>query len=328
MSQNATPNRRPSARSASRNLLVTLGIAAAIAFGFITVTARAEPPVPAPSSPSPSTGDFKSPSTTAPSATPQAAPVAQEPAAKYQIEKGLAMFDAIRDDSPFHWTTVGPRDEANRAIDELEERAYDEVIRHARQFTTAELESHARRDLTFKDLHNDGRKSFKLDLIYFEGRLKRLMRRDPTHILQASGITDVYEAWIFPRGQIEAICVFTTELPAGLKPQKSVSEEIDAWVGIAGYSFKLMQYESQQLESKTGKNKTRRAPVLMGRSLTVLPDPQMDGGRSWRESFMPMVIAIVAALGLSVVGLAWWFRRGDRVVRQGMEERKQQNPFE
>lgn len=319
MSQNAAPNRRPSARSASRNLLVALGIAAAIAFGVtIAVTARAEPPIPAPSSPS----------ATAPSATPQPTPINPDSAAKYQIEKGLAMFDAIRDDSPFHWTSVGPRDEANRAIDELEERAYDEVIRHARQFTTVELESHARRDLTFKDLHNDGRKSFKLDLIYFEGRLKRLMRRDPTHILQASGITDVYEAWIFPKGQIEAICVFTTELPPGLKPQKSVSEEIDAWVGIAGYSFKLMQYESQQLEAKTGKNKTRRAPVLMGRSLSVLPDPQMDGGRSWRESFMPMVVGIVAALGLTVVGLAWWFRRGDRVVRQGMEERKQQNPFE
>ncbi len=265
--------------------------------------------------------------TESPSGKP-AEPAAPTGAAKYRIEKGLSMFAGIRDDAIFPWTETGPRDLADSPADQMEERAYDEVLRHARQFTVAELEANARRDIAPKDLYQNGRASYKLELIYFEGWLRRLRRAEPTEILKASGIPDVYEAWIFPDGNIDPICVFVTELPPGLAPQARPTDTMNRWVSIGGYYFKTMRYESNQISRETkGEHVTRRAPVLMGRSLTVLDDPE-SAGAAWRQSFLPLVIGGAAAMALAILGLSWYFRRGDAAIRKELDRNRTTNPFE
>lgn len=254
--------------------------------------------------------------------------VPDQGSSKYRIEKGLSMFQAIRDDAIFPWTDTGPRNLADAPADEMEERAYDEVLRHARQFSAAELEAHARRDVTAKDLYTNGRLSYKLELIYFEGWLRRLRRAEPTEILKASGVTNVYEAWIFPDGNIDPICVFVTELPPGLEPQSSVRDPMNRWVSVAGYYFKTLRYEANQVSrDELGKHTTRRAPVLMGRSITLQDEPE-GTGTAWRQSFLPLVVGGVATMAVAIIGLSWYFKRGDAALKRELDRNLTTNPFE
>ena len=285
-----------------------------------TTIAAAQTPEPPP--------DELPPLTTESPSGPQVAKPPESGAAKYRIEKGLSMFAAIKDDAIFPWADSGPRNLGDAPADEMEERAYDEVLRHARQFTAAELEAHARRDVGAKDLYTNGRASYKLELIYFEGWLRRLRRAEPTEILKASGVSDVYEAWIFPDGNIDPICVFITELPPGLAPQATPKDALNRWVSVGGYYFKTMRYESSQISrEEMGKHLTRRAPVLMARSLTVQDEPP-SGGAAWRQSFLPLVVGGVAAMAFAIIGLSWYFKRGDANLKRELDRNLTANPFE
>ncbi|QEL16881.1 hypothetical protein [Limnoglobus roseus] len=272
------------------------------------------------------------PTTQSPSGQTPTTPATAEPlagASKYQIDKRLAMFQKIRDDAIFPWTDSGPRHLEDGPADQMEERAYDEVLRHARQFTTAELEEHARHDVTPRDLYTNGRLSYKLDLIYFEGTVRRVRKVPSTELLQASGITDVYEAWMFPDRTEEAVCIFVTELPPGMTVPTDLKYSVNYRASIAGYYFKLLRYESGEIDrtaAEVGQHKTRRAPVLMGRSLT-LRDEGPTAGAIWRESVMPLVVGGVAMVAFTIFGLSWYFRRGDAVVRREIEKKLSDNPF-
>lgn len=267
------------------------------------------------------------PITTESPAGPQPEPQIPKGADKYRIEKGLSMFAGIKDDAILPWTDTGPRELADAPADRMEERAYDEVLRHARQFTTEELEAHARRDILPKDLYTNGRLTYKLDLIYFEGRLLMLRKGFVSEILRQSGVTDVYEAWIFPNGSIEPICVFLTELPPGLSVPASPNQTLNRWVAIAGYYFKTMRYEANQLSrEEKGEHRIKRAPILMGRSLTLLEEPE-SAGMSWRKSFMPLVVGGAAIMAFTIIGLSWYFRRGDNRVQQELNRKLETNPF-
>ncbi len=250
-----------------------------------------------------------------------------EGAAKYRIEKNLTMFRAITDDAIFPWADTGARNLSDAIPDEMEARAYDEVLRHARQFTAAELEQHARRDVTAKDLYTNGRLSYKLDLIYFEGWLRRLRRTEPSEVLKESGITNVYEAWIFPDGNIDPVCVFVTELPPGLEASANQRDPINRWVSVAGYYFKTFRYEANQIsKDELGKHTTRRAPALMGRSLTLQDEPE-SAGTAWRQSFLPLVVGGAATMAFAIIGLSWYFRKTDSVIKDEIERNRNGNPF-
>ncbi len=249
---------------------------------------------------------------------------------KYSIDKRLGMFQKIRDDDIFPWADIGARRLEDAAVDKLEERAYDEVLRHARQFTTAELEEHARRDVMPRDLYTNGRVNYTLDLLYFEGWLRRLRKVPAPDRLKESGVTDVYEAWIFPDGGDSPLCVFITELPPGLDPQTNLKESINRYVSVAGYYFKLLRYESGEVSkdrNDLGRHITRRAPVIMARSLTLRDDSTVNGGAIWRETAIPLVVGGVAFVAFTLLGLSVYFRRTDAIVRREIEKKLTNNPF-
>ncbi|MGL4421602.1 MAG: hypothetical protein ACRCZF_13120 [Gemmataceae bacterium] len=235
------------------------------------------------------------------------------------IDKDRFIFTQIQDDDEFK------TEKQNRS----EYEAYNLVLLHARQFSVTELENAARRDIMLKDLFKPVRKEYQLELIYFEGRLRQLREVNPPRELADAGVKKLYEAWMIPQGEREFICLLMTELPPELDPQKNIKkDERNQWVGFAGYSFKLMQYESQKPDPKfPGKNIIRRAPVLMGRSPSMPPDPQALGKSGWQTAFLPMALSLFGGLALLIVLASWYFRRGDRSVLQNIDRRKNTNPF-
>ena len=235
------------------------------------------------------------------------------------IDKDRVIYQQILDDVEFQAEDKNPG----------EYQAYNAVLLHARQFAVADLEKAARRDVTFKDLLLPVRKDFRLDLIRMEGRLLQLRKVEPTKELVANGVNELYEGWLYPNGERDPVCILMTELPAGVGAQADLRhDEMEKWVSFAGYSFKLFRYESKKADAKNpGKNVIRRAPVLMGRTFVVLPDPTALGQTGWNSTFVPLVLALFGGVALIIVGLNWYFRRTDRAALKSIDQRRDTNPF-
>jgi hypothetical protein len=241
---------------------------------------------------------------------------AEDPATQYRIDKDRRYFADIRDGTPFQ------TDPSNG-----EYQSYSSVLQHARGFPTVDLERFARRDVSFRDLFLNT-DEFRLELVYFEGRLKQLRRTEPTTELKEAGVNDLYEGWLFPRDESNPVCILTTDLPPGLEAQKDLRSEMDRWVGFAGYFFKKFRYESRKVNPKDpSRYQDRLAPVLMGHSITPLAEPAGPADDPWFSTFLPAVVAGSAGLGLMIVVLMWYFRRGDRAIEQTVAARREKNPF-
>src|SRR5207244_4441513 len=136
-------------------------------------------------------------------------------------------------------------------------------------------------------------------------RLKRLRKFDAPRAAAAEGVPVVYEGWIFEDiYPFNPYCVLTTELPAGIP----VSERLEQRVAFDGYFFKNYKYQA-------GDGK-RLAPLLIGRTLALRELPVVpESPWSFSNSFLPAFLMVLLGTALLAVGLAWWFRRGDRQVR-------------
>ena len=227
-----------------------------------------------------------------------------------------------------------------RGEDNWEEvSAWNRVLLHARRFPKEDLERYAGEisfSTLFRDGHRDlsaqgktsfdykGQRDYKLDLVKFEGRLIMLVKTKATDKLRAAGIETTYEGWIVPKDESHGypICVVFTDPPEGIEPNGRVNQ----WVSFAGYSFKLLRYKSQERDAKDpNKSVTKRAPLLLGRGFTPLPDP--DGRPvSWSD-FVTVAVAVVAILLVFTFGVGWWFRRGDRQAKREIEAHRRKNPF-
>jgi hypothetical protein len=242
---------------------------------------------------------------------------AQGPAPDFRIDRDRRDFADIRDGTPIQ------SDPSNG-----EYRAYNSVLLHARGIPTADLERFARRDVSFRDLFLNT-DEHRFDLVHFEGRLKQLRRTDPTLELKEAGVSDLFEGWLFPHGETNPVCILATELPPGLEAQTDLHSEMDRRVGFAGFFFKKFRYESRKPNPKDpNRYQDRLAPLLMGHSITPLDESAVvPRDNPWVTVFLPAALAGILGLGLLMVVLRWYFRRGDRVIDEAHDARRKKNPF-
>lgn len=202
--------------------------------------------------------------------------------------------------------------------------AYNEVVKHAHRYTADQLEAAARRDVTFKDLVVPTRREFKLDLVFFEGKLHKVRKLSPTVPLKAAGVNDLYEAWMIPTGQRDPVCVLMTDLPAGLVPELQYQPTLS--ISLAGYFFKTLRYDLDAPDPNLPTAGTGRlAPLLITRTITLRPEPVPS---FWSGDFLIGWVALISFVTFVVLGLYWYFRRGDRAYRMAKAERQaRNNPF-
>jgi hypothetical protein len=235
-----------------------------------------------------------------------------EAAPKVELDKTLRVFKRIPDDT------------ANNASDLWEEEtAWNRVLLHARKFTAEQLEAAAAKDVTFADLFEEHRADHKLDLVRFRGRLIRIKKGESSPELAEAGVPAWYEGWLVPDNEPRGnpICVVFTDLPDGLEPKPLMSVPVT----FAGYSFKLMRYTSQEQDKDNPKRYlVKRAPLLIGRTVTVLAEP--EGPNDWAGTFIPVVLCgVLVLVGVAAV-MSWYFRRGDRHARAEIDAARG-NPF-
>jgi hypothetical protein len=231
------------------------------------------------------------------------------------LDKSLRVFKYIRDDARIA-----------KGEDNWEEvTAWNRVLLHARRFGPEELERHARTDLKFADLFEDVRRDYKLDLVRFEGRLISLKKLEPSKKLRDAGVEAAYEGWLVPKDEPRGnpVCIVFTDPPEGVEPTGRVNK----WVSFAGYSFKLLRYESGERDKDDpSRNVWKKAPLLLGRAIVARPDPDGASIVSW-QSFATAATAVVLGLIGTALGLSWWFRRGDRRARREINANRPDNPF-
>jgi len=211
---------------------------------------------------------------------------------------------------------------------EDEHTTYINLLLHVRNFTADELLAGGRKDVSYADLmaeDEDHRDSYRYELIRFEGRLTRLKRIEPYPELVAQGVTEQYEAWVTTTKEAKQLCVILLEAPAGVEPNIDINPS--RAVTFAGYFFKDLLFESGEKASKTDMHVKRKAPLIFAKSMTAAPLSDSDAGNIWRTSFLPAVLTTIGLLTMFVLGLTWYFRRGDRVSKRAVEAKKL-NPFD
>jgi hypothetical protein len=141
-----------------------------------------------------------------------------------------------------------------------------------------------------------------------QGRLQRLRRLDVPQFMKARGIKVLYEGWI-GQGHRRASCVVFTELPTGFQ----VGEEVDYPVVFKGYFFKKWRHHTQEGD--------RFSPLLVGRTIER-PGKQASSGLagSMSTGFVVGITGLIGGTIFLVVGLGWWFRRGDRRLQRKLAE--------
>jgi hypothetical protein len=241
-----------------------------------------------------------------------------DPPAKTPLELGDPRLDCprdwlehIEDDVPVQSVQSSP-DEYN---------AYNYFVLHARKVPPEMLAKNARRELTFRVLFQKDRGKYRGEIVHVEGKLLYLKWIGSNSALEAAGVKDLWEAWIFEDGADDnPTCVLLTELPEGIKPADRIH---DTRASVDGYFFKRLKYEAHDA--------TRLAPLVIGRTLTARAAPPPTGPASEYESLLgdllPVGIVSVVSLTVILVALSWWFRRGDKHVRTKLGEIRSQALF-
>jgi hypothetical protein len=192
-------------------------------------------------------------------------------------------------------------------FNDVEAEAFCEALFKANLASPGAFANSARRDLTFADLFN-APKRHRGEVVHFEGQLRRVRRGDAPAM--AKGVRDLYEGWAFDANYgANPVCLVFPELPAGL----SVAERLDEDVTFDGYFFKKYRYQSA--DSKPGY--AREAPLFIGHSPVLRRGPAAAAAppAAWSTPLLIGFLGLLLATGVLAFGLHWWFRRGDRRVR-------------
>src|SRR5207244_12499461 len=122
-----------------------------------------------------------------------------------------------------------------------------------------------------------------------------------------------YEGWIFDEHAYgNPYCVIITELPKGIDPGDDLRHD----VAFDGYFFKRYRY-------KAGDG-VRDAPLLIGRTLIVRQSApaEPESAMTIPDWLLGSFLALLIAVFMLGIGLAWVFRRGDRRVQSKLEQNR------
>jgi hypothetical protein len=170
------------------------------------------------------------------------------------------------------------------------------------------------RHLTYGHLYTEPAKYRGL-VVHFSGRLVKLKRLDPPADVRARGIDVLYEGWIFlDQPGIHPLCVVVPRVPSDV----SIGDDLNARVDVDGYFFKRYGYVSGRLNDD-GDNIPLKTVLLIAPTLTRKANSSASVLLPGGNSLFGWILGFGLAVVLFMVGLTWWFRRHDRLVRARLE---------
>jgi len=176
----------------------------------------------------------------------------------------------------------------------------------------------ARKDVFYANLWDDPQR-YVGEPVHIAGRMGRLIRIDAPRSLWNDGIKTLYESWVYPidKDGDNPYCIVFSELPKNAK----MGEKVNYQIACDAYFFKLNRYQAKE-RSNNGRLVRRDAPMFIGRSFVRTGAATADPGKeesAWSIAavthVLPGCVGVVVLLIGLVLGMNWWFRRGDRAVQ-------------
>jgi hypothetical protein len=215
------------------------------------------------------------------------------------------LLAGVEDKTPVH----------NASENYNEAQAYNYLLVQANATSVAAFAKSARRDLTFAHLFEEPSK-YRGQVVHIEGRLGRLRRFDAPRLAIKQGIPVLYEGWIFGDAYFSnPYCIIATFVPESIP----LGETLNHRVAFDGYFFKRYRYRAG--------DGWRDAPLLIGHALVdrQATSTSTDADGSFTSLLLPALVTILGATVMLVVGLNWWFRRGDRRLRTHLDMNRNAN---
>ena len=238
-----------------------------------------------------------------------------------KLDKTLPIWSAVKDDAPFTHTGKTQLDAVRLRKMIAEEEAFNYVLGVAHRQPADRLRRASLKDVPLENLFHDIRADYLRELIHLRGQLALILPMKATDELQRLyGLENLYEAWVYARGtgDPKLVCVVVTELPEGVRP----GENQNVRVAFDAYYFKLWHYETRKVKDPSKdpeKHEWHRAPLLLGKTFEVT-GPVVPAETD-TPGMLYGVVGGLAALFLAAVGMAVWFRRGDKNVRAAARQK-------
>jgi hypothetical protein len=187
-----------------------------------------------------------------------------------------------------------------------EEEAYCELLLLASKVSAKAFAKTARKEVSYPQMFEQPAE-YRGEVVHYEGQMLRLRVLDAPDKVREKGLEKMYEAWICDGKTYGAhpLCAIFLDLPAGMQ----IGDKVNYWVTFDGYFFKKYRYQ--------GGNGWYDAPLLVGRSPVVRKNNMgsVADNVTIPQSMVFWFFGLVAGTVVLVVGLGWWYRRGDRKVR-------------
>ena len=243
---------------------------------------------------------------------------------RVRLDRDYDLFKYIEDDAPIAYRGQKILDPKKDYAATQELKAYDYVLAFASKQKPELLAKYAARDVPYPSLFKGNRLDYLRELMHFEGRLALLIPVRATEGLRTlEKIDKLYEAWIYPKGHSEPLCLMVSELPEGVKP----GEDININVAFDAYLFKLFHYESRgDKAGEAGKKQWRRAPLFLGKTFEN-KGSALDTGPTYTDNMLLTIVLSLFAVAGTVVLLGWWLKRGGRYVEEERKRRLEQTKF-
>lgn len=209
--------------------------------------------------------------------------------------------------------------------------AYEKLVLRARQFPNDVLSKSARRDLRLPLLLGPDKGRYRGNLVHLEGSLRLLEPMDLSAGLtgMVDGLTNIYRGWIALDGYKDDLgpvlsVVDFTELPAGLTPANAV----DRHVGVDGYFFKVVKYDTREpapggVTEKAPEGRVARlAPLFVGRTVQPRAEAASAPSNLWEvpAAVVAGSILLIFSAAAAWLAVSWWLRREDARVRTRLQQ--------
>lgn len=240
---------------------------------------------------------------------------------RVRLDKDLDYFQYIEDDGPLPNRANKLPDPKKDMAASKELKAYEYILAKANKEDQALLAKFAIKNVPYPNLFKDIRQEYLRELIHIEGRLSLILPMKSTDDLRNfDKIDNLYEAWIYPKGQSNPLCLVVSELPPGVEP----GENQNLNVSFDGYFFKLFHYESRKDKPNSdGKKQWMKAPLFLGKTFTNYGPPVVEP--VYNDYMLMTLLIAVGGLTLLIIALGFWLKKGGQYVEHDKQRRLEQS---
>jgi hypothetical protein len=231
---------------------------------------------------------------------------------RVRLDKDFPAFAEMKDDAPFAFAGNVIMDARRQRRALAEEKAYDYVLAFAHKQPVERMQKYSIKNVPIENLFKPIRQDYLRELVHVDGRLLMVLTIQPTDDLKSlEHINQLYEAWVKPKGSTKLVCLVVPDLPEGVSP----GEDLNVDVSFDAYYFMLWHYETRHPKDEAKdpeKKQWEKAPLFLGNTFQVRGRPVEES--TYTPGMLYGMIGGLTALVLATLGMAWYFRRGDRTI--------------